>query len=74
MDNLGEWWNDDVDKVEKDMMKTGDGPKVSDAYTLNGLPGPLYPCSTKGPVFSLNRWFPNRIVFNPVQFGLFLTV
>ncbi|KAL0697869.1 hypothetical protein Bca4012_053991 [Brassica carinata] len=44
---LGEWWNDDVDKVEKEMLKTGAGAKVSDAYTLNGLPGPLYPCSTK---------------------------
>lgn len=51
----GEWWNDDVDKVEKEMLKTGAGAKVSDAYTLNGLPGPLYPCSTKGPIFSLNR-------------------
>jgi len=51
LDYVGEWWNDDVDNVEKAMMKTGAGAKVSDAYTLNGLPGPLYPCSTKGPVY-----------------------
>ncbi|KAL0397305.1 UNVERIFIED_CONTAM: Laccase-1 [Sesamum calycinum] len=29
------------------MMLHGGGPKTSDAYTINGLPGPLYPCSTK---------------------------
>ncbi|TYH80751.1 hypothetical protein ES332_D03G153300v1 [Gossypium tomentosum] len=26
----------------------GGGPNVSDAYTFNGLPGPLYNCSAKG--------------------------
>lgn len=30
------------------MMKYGGGPNSSDAYTINGLPGPLYPCSNKG--------------------------
>ncbi|CAL5445252.1 unnamed protein product [Camellia sinensis] len=25
----------------------GSGPNSSDAYTINGLPGPLYPCSNK---------------------------
>ncbi|KAL3640737.1 sphingosine N-acyltransferase lac1 [Castilleja foliolosa] len=44
---FGEWWNDDVDAVEKEMMLYGGGPKTSDAYTINGLPGPLYPCSTQ---------------------------
>ncbi|XP_010540018.1 PREDICTED: laccase-1 [Tarenaya hassleriana] len=44
---LGEWWKRDVDDVEKEMMKSGAGPMVSDAYTINGLPGPLYPCSSK---------------------------
>lgn len=46
--NTGEWWNADVDAVENEMMLYGGGPNVSDAYTINGLPGPLYPCSIKG--------------------------
>ncbi|KAL8474721.1 hypothetical protein ACS0TY_031241 [Phlomoides rotata] len=44
---FGEWWNGDVEIVEKEMMLYGGGPITSDAYTINGLPGPLYPCSTK---------------------------
>lgn len=44
----GEWWNGDVDEVENEMVKYGGGPNISDAYTINGLPGPFYPCSNKG--------------------------
>lgn len=44
----GEWWNGDVDSVESEMMKYGGGPAISNAYTINGLPGPFYPCSNKG--------------------------
>ncbi|KAL3512189.1 hypothetical protein ACH5RR_024906 [Cinchona calisaya] len=44
---FGEWWNLDVMAIEKYMMLTGDGPNSSDAYTINGLPGPLYSCSLK---------------------------
>lgn len=44
----GEWWNGDVDTVEKEMTMYGAGPNLSDAYTINGFPGPLYPCSNKG--------------------------
>ena len=44
----GEWWNMDVDAMQSEMMKYGSGPNSSDAYTINGLPGPLYPCSNKG--------------------------
>ncbi|KAI7987011.1 Laccase-1 [Camellia lanceoleosa] len=42
---FGEWWNSDVEAVESDMMIFGGGPDSSDAYTINGMPGPLYPCS-----------------------------
>lgn len=34
--------------MEKEMVTYGGGPNVSDAYTINGLPGPLYPCSNNG--------------------------
>ncbi|KAL7152914.1 hypothetical protein ABFS83_04G130200 [Erythranthe nasuta] len=44
---FGEWWNRDIEVVEREMNLYGGGPNSSDAYTINGLPGPLYPCSTK---------------------------
>ncbi|CAK9319905.1 unnamed protein product [Citrullus colocynthis] len=42
---LGEWWNANVVHVEEEGLATGSGPNISDAYTINGLPGNLYPCS-----------------------------
>ncbi|KAI4351005.1 hypothetical protein L6164_005399 [Bauhinia variegata] len=44
---LGEWWHLDVEAMEKEMMRYGSGPNCSDAFTINGFPGPLYPCSHK---------------------------
>ncbi|XP_030506013.2 laccase-17 isoform X1 [Cannabis sativa] len=44
---FGEWWNTDPEAVITQAMQTGGGPNVSDAYTINGLPGPLYNCSAK---------------------------
>ena len=46
----GEWWNVDPEAVISQALQTGAGPNVSDAYTINGLPGPLYNCSAKGMV------------------------
>lgn len=45
----GEWWKSDVRKVLQEMVRTGDSPNVSDAFTINGQPGHLYPCSEEGP-------------------------
>ncbi|KAI4301700.1 hypothetical protein L6164_034951 [Bauhinia variegata] len=42
---FGEWWNNDTEAVISQALQTGGGPNVSDAYTINGLPGPLYNCS-----------------------------
>nr|GMC48022.1 laccase-17-like [Ipomoea batatas] len=42
----GEWWNSDTEAVISQALQTGAGPNVSDAYTINGLPGPLYNCSS----------------------------
>ncbi|KAL0460339.1 UNVERIFIED_CONTAM: Laccase-17 [Sesamum latifolium] len=42
---FGEWWNADTEAVISQALQTGGGPNVSDAYTINGLPGPLYNCS-----------------------------
>ncbi|KAL3814123.1 hypothetical protein ACJIZ3_015391 [Penstemon smallii] len=44
---LGEWWNDDVEEIVKQGNKLGLPPKMSDAHTINGKPGPLFPCSQK---------------------------
>uniref|UniRef100_A0ACD5VWY0 Uncharacterized protein n=1 Tax=Avena sativa TaxID=4498 RepID=A0ACD5VWY0_AVESA len=44
---FGEWWKADTEAVISQAMQTGGGPNVSDAFTINGLPGPLYNCSAK---------------------------
>ncbi|KAK9279702.1 hypothetical protein L1049_013382 [Liquidambar formosana] len=44
---FGEWWNADPEAVISQALQMGGGPNVSDAYTINGLPGPLYNCSAK---------------------------
>ncbi|KAM1753957.1 hypothetical protein EV2_006592 [Malus domestica] len=44
---FGEWWNADPEAVISQALQTGGEPNVSDAYTFNGLPGPLYNCSAK---------------------------
>ncbi|XP_062004962.1 laccase-17-like [Rosa rugosa] len=49
---LGEWFKADPEAVISQALQTGAGPNVSDAYTLNGLPGPTYNCSSKD-VFKL---------------------
>ncbi|XVE76483.1 hypothetical protein DITRI_Ditri12bG0176800 [Diplodiscus trichospermus] len=42
---LGEWWNANVIDVENQAVATGASPNISDAFTINGWPGDLYPCS-----------------------------
>ncbi|XP_047330524.1 laccase-17-like [Impatiens glandulifera] len=44
---FGEWFNADIEAIINQAMQTGGGPNVSEAYTINGLPGPLYNCSKK---------------------------
>ncbi|PKU72796.1 laccase-10 [Dendrobium catenatum] len=42
---FGEWFNADPETVIAQALQSGGGPNVSDAYTINGFPGPLYNCS-----------------------------
>lgn len=42
---LGEWWNRNPMDVVIQADETGAAPNISDAYTINGQPGDLYPCS-----------------------------
>ncbi|XP_066366635.1 laccase-12-like [Miscanthus floridulus] len=44
---FGEWWRNDTEAVIAQALQTGGGPNVSDAYTINGLTGPLYNCSAQ---------------------------
>ncbi|XVF76654.1 hypothetical protein PTKIN_Ptkin13bG0283900 [Pterospermum kingtungense] len=44
---FGEWFNTDPEAIISQALQTGAGPNVSDAYTINGLPGLLYNCSSK---------------------------
>ncbi|KAG2659509.1 putative laccase-9 [Panicum virgatum] len=45
---LGEWWNVDVQHLLEETMQSGGDFKISDANTINGQPGDLFPCSRKG--------------------------
>lgn len=49
---LGEWWKKDIMEVYNETILTGGAPNVSDAFTINGQPGDLYPCS-KSETFKL---------------------
>ena len=44
---VGEWWHADVEAVVKQGNALGLPPNMSDAHTINGKPGPLFPCSEK---------------------------
>ncbi|CAD6271942.1 unnamed protein product [Miscanthus lutarioriparius] len=50
---FGEWWRNDTEAVIAQALQTGGGPNVSDAYTINGLTGPLYNCSAAQDTFKL---------------------
>ncbi|XBJ00492.1 hypothetical protein VPH35_020378 [Triticum aestivum] len=44
---FGEWWRADTEALVSQALRTGGAPNISDAFTINGLPGPLYNCSAK---------------------------
>ena len=44
----GEWWKSDVEAVVNEAAKSGLAPNVSDAHTINGHPGPVHGCLTRG--------------------------
>jgi laccase len=45
---FGEWWKTDTETIISQALQTGGAPNLSDAFTINGLPGPLYKsCSAK---------------------------
>ncbi|TYH44696.1 hypothetical protein ES332_D11G212800v1 [Gossypium tomentosum] len=50
---LGEYWLRDVQGLERHVKESGGGPPGSDAYTLNGLLGPLHNCS-RDDIYTIN--------------------
>lgn len=50
----GDWWKSDIEEVLQEFIRTGGDPNASDALTINGQPGHLYPCSKQGFDSSIN--------------------
>ncbi|XP_054795110.1 laccase-4-like [Prosopis cineraria] len=52
---LGEWWKSDTEAVINEAMKSGLAPNVSDAHTINGHPGPVQGCASRGFNFQVEQ-------------------
>ncbi|XP_024977128.1 laccase-15-like [Cynara cardunculus var. scolymus] len=63
---FGEWWKEDVMEVLREFVESGGAPRNSDAYTINGQPGDLYPCSSQG-MFNLNVKYGKRYLLRMVN-------
>lgn len=74
---FGEWWKADTEAVISQALQTGGGPNVSDAFTINGLPGPLYNCSAKD-TFKLKvkpgKMYMLRIINSALNDELFFSI
>ncbi|XP_059643520.1 laccase-17-like [Cornus florida] len=44
---FGEWWKANTETIINQALQSGGAPNISDAFTINGLPGPFYNCSAK---------------------------
>ncbi|CAI9291597.1 unnamed protein product [Lactuca saligna] len=63
---FGEWWKEDIMEVLEEFVASGGAPRDSDAYTINGQPGDLYPCS-KQDTFKLNVKYGKRYLLRMVN-------
>jgi len=74
---FGEWFNEDPEAIIAQALKTGAGPNISDAFTINGLPGPLYNCSSKD-TFKLKvqpgKWYLLRLINAALNEDLFFSI
>ncbi|KAI3683232.1 hypothetical protein L1987_83732 [Smallanthus sonchifolius] len=74
---FGEWWNLPVEGIEVEMNRYGSGPNSSDAYTINGLPGSLYPCSLEDTFIQTverGKTYMLRIINAALNDGLFFSI
>ena len=75
----GEWWKKDIMEVLEEFVQNGGGPQISDAFTINGQPGDLYPCSKSGqislqfrdPIFSCLLKIVARMIIFLITFFLY---
>ncbi|WJX31346.1 Laccase-4 [Trifolium repens] len=44
---LGEWWKSDTEAIINEALKSGLAPNISDAHTINGLPGSGQGCASQ---------------------------
>ncbi|KAL6270030.1 hypothetical protein ACE6H2_026941 [Prunus campanulata] len=51
------FWNNDVEEVVKQANRLVLPPNMSDTHTINGKPGPLFPCSEKRKMRLLQKSF-----------------
>ncbi|KAI4352804.1 hypothetical protein L6164_007022 [Bauhinia variegata] len=74
---FGEWWKNDVWEVFTEFQTSGGSPNSSDAITINGQPGDMYPCSKSG-TFKLNvdygKTYLLRIVNAAMNLILFFSI
>ncbi|XP_062210759.1 laccase-10 [Phragmites australis] len=74
---FGEWFNADPEAIVAQALQTGAGPNVSDAFTINGLPGPLYNCSSED-TFKLKvqpgKWYLLRLINAALNDELFFSI
>ncbi|GAU13402.1 hypothetical protein TSUD_126980 [Trifolium subterraneum] len=42
-----EWWKSDTEAIINEALKSGLAPNISDAHTINGLPGPGQGCASQ---------------------------
>ncbi|KAJ4824863.1 Laccase-14 [Turnera subulata] len=74
---LGEWWKQNVMEIPGNANVTGGEPILSNALTINGEPGYLYPCSKQG-TFKLmvkqGRRYLLRIINAVLEEDLFFAV
>ncbi|KAL4565918.1 hypothetical protein LXL04_030024 [Taraxacum kok-saghyz] len=66
---FGEWWKKDVMEVLEEFVASGGPPRNSDAYTINGQPGDLYPCSNQD-TFKLNVKYGKTYLLHMVNAGM----
>lgn len=74
---LAEWWKSDTEAVINQAQKSGLAPNVSDAYTINGHPGPVSNCSSQGGftlIVENGKSYMLRIVNAALNEELFFTI
>ncbi|CAD5182804.1 unnamed protein product [Musa acuminata subsp. malaccensis] len=72
-----EWWNRGANVILEEALSTGGEVNSSDAFTINGRPGDLYPCSSAG-TFRMpvehGKTYLLRVVNAAMSNGLFFSV